>query len=99
MGSLPSPHRAPGTVPARAAVGYLRAECVRCREVLSHQPETAIRVELPEMRTELSLSRTRFESLARTHLERVPELLLQAVQSASMTPDQLDAVVLAGGTV
>jgi molecular chaperone DnaK len=82
----------------RATVAQLRAECVRVKEALSHQPEVPIRVELPDLRTQVPLSRAQYEKLARTHLERVPDLLLQAVQSASIDTDQLDAVVLSGGT-
>ncbi|RKT84066.1 Hsp70 protein [Saccharopolyspora antimicrobica] len=82
----------------RAALAHLRAECVRAKEALSQQSGAQIRVELPGVRTEFALSRSRYEQLARPHLERVPELVLQAVQSATLTPDDLDAVVLAGGT-
>lgn len=82
----------------RATVAKLRAECTRAKELLSHQPEAPIRVELSDLRTQVPLSRTQYEKLVRTHLERVPDLLLQAVQSATIGPDQLDAVVLAGGT-
>ena len=86
-------------VQERAALAGVRAECGRAKEALSYQPQTTLRVELPGVRTEVALSRTRYEQLARTHLERVPDLLLQAVQSAALDPEQLDALVLAGGTV
>ncbi|MGP4018364.1 Hsp70 family protein [Saccharopolyspora sp. 5N708] len=82
----------------RAALAHLRAECVRAKEALSHQPGVQLRVELPGIRTEFALSRSRYEQLARPHLERVPELIVQAVQSATLSPDDLDVVVLAGGT-
>lgn len=85
-------------VQERAALAGLRAECTRAKEALSYQPQTTVRVELPTVRTEVALSRTRYEQLARTHLERVPDLLLQAVQSAGVDSEQLDALVLAGGT-
>lgn len=85
-------------VQERAALAGLRAECTRAKEALSYQPQTTVRVELPRVRTEVALSRTRYEQLARTHLERVPDLLLQAVQSAGVDSEQLDALVLAGGT-
>ncbi|MEY8042260.1 Hsp70 family protein [Saccharopolyspora cebuensis] len=82
----------------RALLAQVRQECVRAKEALSHQPGHLLRLELPGGRTEFALSRSRFEKLVRPHLERVPELLLQAVQSASLAADDLDAVVLAGGT-
>lgn len=82
----------------RTTLAQLRAECVRVKEALSHQPEVPIRVELPDFRSQLPLSRAQYEKLVRTHLERVPDLLVQAVQSAGLGLDQLDAVLLAGGT-
>lgn len=82
----------------RPALQRLRAECVRAKEALSSQPGAQIRVELPGTSIETALSRSRLEQLARPHLERVPELVLQAVQSASLSQQDLSAVVLAGGT-
>lgn len=93
----------------RAASRGLRDECTRVKEALSYQPHASVRVELPGSRNEaghsrgvaqneIALSRSRYEQLVRPHLERVPEVLSQAIQSAAGTPDELDAVVLAGGT-
>lgn len=82
----------------RAAALAMRAECTRAREALSHQPHAAVRVELPDVRTQVELSRARFEQLVTPHLDQVPDVLQQAVQSVSLTFDGLDAVVLAGGT-
>ncbi|MDI2032411.1 Hsp70 family protein [Saccharopolyspora sp. TS4A08] len=81
----------------RAALAKLRAECVRAKEALSHQPGVSMWVDLPGVRTEFGLSRARYEQLARPHLERVPELISQAVQSASLRPDDVETVLLAGG--
>lgn len=83
----------------RVALAGLRAECVRAKEALSYHPGATVRVELPELRTDFALSRSRYEQLARPHLERVPELLLQALQSAGSGPDDVSAVVLAGGAM
>ncbi|SFT03047.1 Hsp70 family protein [Saccharopolyspora flava] len=81
----------------RAALAGLRAECVRAKEALSHQPGVSMWVDLPGVRTEFGISRARYEQLARPHLERVPELISQAVQSASLRPDDVETVLLAGG--
>ncbi len=105
----------------RAALAGLRAECARAKEALSYHPGATVRVDLPQVRTDFALSRSRFEQLSRGHLERIPELLLQAIQSAGLGKsseadkttgtsksvsvmsgggaDDLDAVVLAGGSV
>ena len=81
----------------RMAVAQLRADCTRARETLSFHPGTTMRIHLPKVNTDFAVSRSRYEKLVRPHLERVPELVLQAVQSANLTPAELDAVVLAGG--
>ncbi|GAA2817548.1 Hsp70 family protein [Saccharopolyspora taberi] len=81
----------------RAAVAHLRADCAQTREALSFHPGSTLRIHLPKVHTDFAVSRARYEKLARPHLERVPELVLQAVQSANLTPAELDAVVLAGG--
>ncbi|EQD88097.1 Hsp70 protein [Saccharopolyspora erythraea NRRL 2338] len=81
----------------RATLAQLRGDCVHARETLSFHPGATLRIHLPKVNTDFAVSRSRFEKLARTHLERVPELVLQAVQSANLTPGELDAVVLAGG--
>lgn len=88
----------PADPQSRALLAALRAECTRAKEALSYHPHAALRVAVPRGRTEVALSRSRFEQLARPHLERVPELVTQAVQSAALEVDQLEAVVLAGGT-
>ncbi|GAA3363844.1 Hsp70 family protein [Saccharopolyspora gregorii] len=82
----------------RAALVALRGDCARGKEALSYHPGTTVRIELPGLRTDFALSRPRYEQLVRSHLERVPELLLQAVQSAAVAPEDLAALVLAGGT-
>ncbi|MBA8827403.1 molecular chaperone DnaK (HSP70) [Saccharopolyspora lacisalsi] len=81
----------------RVSLLQLRAECARVKEVLSHQPDATARVELPELRTQVALSRAHYEQLARDHLERVPELLQQVTQSALTGSQEPDGIVLAGG--
>jgi molecular chaperone DnaK len=81
----------------RAALAAVRSECVRAKEALSRQTGVSMWLDLPGGRTEFALSRTRFEQLARPHLERVPELISQAVQSISLRPEDVSTVILAGG--
>ncbi|RCW40259.1 Hsp70 protein [Halopolyspora algeriensis] len=93
-----SPALDPADPRDRVAAFQLRAECIRGREALSHQPGIALRVELPQVRTQVALSRAKYEQLARNHLEYVPDLLQQAVQSAPIGSTEPGALVLAGGT-
>ncbi|MFC7342351.1 Hsp70 family protein [Saccharopolyspora griseoalba] len=81
----------------RAALAAVRNECVRAKEALSRQSGVTMRLDLPGGPTEFAISRTRLEQLARPHLERVPELISQAVQSVSLRPEDVDTVILAGG--
>ncbi len=81
----------------RDALAQIRGICGWAKETLSYQPEVAIPVALPQLRTEIRLSRSRFEQAAQHHLERVPELLLQVLHSSSLAVEEVDAVVLAGG--
>lgn len=87
-----------GNLQDRAALFDLRDQCVRAKETLSYQGEFSIEVDLPAGRAQVGLSRSRCEQMARPHLDRVPDLLVQAVQSALLQPDDLDAIVLAGGS-
>ena len=52
-----------------AALARLREECMRAKEALSSDPETAIRVVLPGLETELPLSREDFEGLIRPRID------------------------------
>lgn len=92
---LPTDTTDPNT---RAALIGLRAECARAKETLTHQTETSIPVRLPGIHMDVALSRAKYERLARSHLERVPEILQQAVHSSPAPAEELSAVVLAGGT-
>ncbi|GAB3557259.1 molecular chaperone DnaK (HSP70) [Actinopolyspora lacussalsi] len=81
----------------RATVARIREECTRAREELSTRDTAGVSVVLPRFSREILLARVRYEQLARPHLELLPEKLSQAVQSASLSPGELEAVVLAGG--
>ncbi|WP_051070014.1 Hsp70 family protein [Actinopolyspora halophila] len=81
----------------RGAAIRLRAECSKAKEELSHRESSRVNVLLPASSGEVPLARAHYERLARPYLEWLPEMLVQAVQSASMSPEDLEAVVLAGG--
>ncbi|WP_219905426.1 Hsp70 family protein [Actinopolyspora mortivallis] len=81
----------------RAAASRLRAECTRAREELSHRELARFSVPLPDEPGEFELSRGGYERMARARLEWLPEMLVQTVQSVSLAPEDLEAVVLAGG--
>jgi ABC-type branched-subunit amino acid transport system substrate-binding protein len=82
----------------RAAAARLRAECVQAKEDLSRDTETTIPVSLPGIQTEVRLTRQEFEDLIRPSLMGTVESLRRALRSAKITPDQVAATVLAGGS-
>lgn len=86
------------TTKDRAAALQLRHECVRAKEVLSYQPHTTVRADFASADTHWQMSRAGYEQLARPHLEGVPDLIQQAVQTASLAVEDLEAIVLAGGS-
>jgi molecular chaperone DnaK len=83
---------------AVAAVARLREECVQAKEALSSDTDTAIPVLLPNVVTEVRLTRSELESMVRPVLYGSVEALQRAVRSAGCTPEQLHSVLLVGGS-
>jgi actin-like ATPase involved in cell morphogenesis len=81
-----------------SAVVRLRRECVEAKEALSSDTEATIPVLLPELRTQARLTRGEFEAMIRPALEETVEALRRAVSSAGLTPNDLTAVLLVGGS-
>jgi actin-like ATPase involved in cell morphogenesis len=81
-----------------SAVARLRRECVEAKEALSSDTEATIPVLLPELRTQSRLTRGEFEAMIRPALEETVLSLRRAVVSAGLTPDDLTAVLLVGGS-
>ncbi len=83
---------------AIAAVSRLREECVRAKEALSADTDTSIPVLLPNLSTEIRLTRAELEAMVRPALHDTIEALKRALRSAGVTPDQLHSVLLVGGS-
>lgn len=81
-----------------AAVGRLREECVEAKEALSADTDVSIPVLLPNISTEVRLTRSELESMVRPALYDSIEALKRALRSASVTADQLHSVLLVGGS-
>jgi actin-like ATPase involved in cell morphogenesis len=81
-----------------SAVARLRRECVEAKEALSSDTEATIPVLLPELRTQTRITRGEFESMIRPALEQTIGALRRAVGSAGLTPADLNAVLLVGGS-
>jgi actin-like ATPase involved in cell morphogenesis len=83
---------------AIAAVARLREECTEAKEALSADTDVSIPVLLPNVSTEVRLTRAELESMVRPALSDSIEALKRAIRSAGVTPEQLHAVLLVGGS-
>jgi actin-like ATPase involved in cell morphogenesis len=80
------------------ALSSLRRACVDAKEALSSETSVSIPVWLPGMQTEVLLHRSEMEELVGPLLRPTVEALARVVRSAGLTPDDLDAVLLVGGS-
>jgi molecular chaperone DnaK len=83
---------------AISAVARLREECVEAKEALSSDTDTTIPVLLPNVATEVRLTRAELEGMVRPALYGSIEALRRAIRSAGITPEQLHSVLLVGGS-
>jgi molecular chaperone DnaK len=81
-----------------AAVARLREECTEAKEALSADTDVTIPVLLPNLATEVRLTRTELEAMVRPALLSTVEALRRALRSADVTPEQLHSVLLVGGS-
>lgn len=94
--SLPRLSQADRT--AVAAMGQIRRDCVAAKIALSLDTETTIPVVLPQLTSRVRLVRSEFEELIRDSIEETLDVLRTVICSAGLTPDDLDGIVLAGGS-
>ena len=81
-----------------ADVARLRRECTEAKEALSVDTDTSIAVALGGVRQRVRLTRAEFEEMIRPDLDRTVEAMHRALDSAGADPDQLDAILLVGGS-
>jgi actin-like ATPase involved in cell morphogenesis len=83
---------------ATSAIVRLRQDCVLAKEALSADTEATIPVLLPSQQTEVRLTRGEFEDMIRPSVASTIASLQRALLSADVEPEQLDAVLLVGGS-
>jgi hypothetical protein len=79
-------------------VARLRRECTEAKEALSADTDTTIAVSLGGVRQRVRVTRAEFEEMIRPELERTIEALHGALGSADVGADQVDAILLVGGS-
>lgn len=82
----------------QAALRGLRAECDRVKRVLTVDLTADVVLALPGGPARIPVTRVQFEDMIRPTVQVTIDLLLRAVRSANLTPEQLDGVLLAGGS-
>src|SRR5262249_9393872 len=82
----------------RAALARLRQECVAAKEALSFDADTSVSVLLPNVQTEIRVTRAEFEPMIRAAIGETIEALPRAVEGAGVRADDLAAVLLVGGS-
>ena len=83
---------------ARAALHALRVECRSARERLSSLRDVVVRIDLPGTdRSEVEVSRTRFETHAMPVVASITDTVQQTTGRAGIAIDDVDAILVVGG--
>ena len=88
----------PADPAAQAAVARLRQDCVEAKQALSSDTDAVISVLLPNVQTEVRITRQEFEGLIRPSLVDTLASLQRALSSADVTADHVSRVLLVGGS-
>ena len=83
---------------ATSAIVRLRQDCVLAKEALSSDTEATIPVLLPSLQTEVRLTRGEFETMIRPSVASTIASLQRALESADISAEQVDTVLLVGGS-
>jgi molecular chaperone DnaK len=81
-----------------AAVVRLQEECVAAKEALSSDTDASIPVLLPNVSTEVRITRAEFEAMVRPALHSSIEAMQRALRSAGVDAADLHSVLLVGGS-
>jgi actin-like ATPase involved in cell morphogenesis len=76
----------------------LRADCVEAKEALSSDHEAAVPVVLPNVQTEVRITRPELEAMIRPVMGDTVSAMRRALQSAGTSASELSAVLLVGGS-
>jgi molecular chaperone DnaK (HSP70) len=88
----------PNDPAAFVALERLRQACVNGKEALSTDDRTSVRVNLPNVQTELQVTRSQLEALLLPSLAESVVVLRRALRSAGLARADVDVVLLVGGS-
>jgi actin-like ATPase involved in cell morphogenesis len=83
---------------ATSALARLRSDCREAKEALSSDTDAAVPVMLPNLHTEVRLTRAEFEDMIRPRLRETTATLGRVVRSAGLEFGDLSRVLLVGGS-
>ncbi|MFN2535422.1 MAG: Hsp70 family protein [Pseudonocardiaceae bacterium] len=86
------------TARLRRSFALCRRECTEAKEALSVDTEVTIPVLLPQVQSQVSLTRAGFEDLIRPQITETVDALRRTLASAGVAPADLDAVLVVGGS-
>ena len=86
------------TARMRRSFALCRRECTEAKEALSVDTEVTIPVLLPQVQSQVTLTRAEFEDLIRPQLTESVDVLRRTLASAGVAPADLDAVLVVGGS-
>ncbi|MFC7659443.1 Hsp70 family protein [Pseudonocardia benzenivorans] len=81
-----------------SAVARIRRDCTEAKEALSSDTEASVPVLLPGTQGSVRLHRSEFEQMIGPQIEETVAALRRAISSAGLTPEQMSAVLLVGGS-
>ena len=82
----------------RAALARMRHECVLAKESLSSDSDATVPVMLPNVQTQVRITRSEFEDMIRPRLRDTIDSTRRAVESAGVQLSDVKAVLLCGGS-
>ena len=82
----------------RAGLLQLRTDCRLAKETLSTDTDTLVPVLVPGVETEVRLTRPEFEAMIRPRVVETVDAMRRTIRSASLEPEQVDAILLVGGS-
>ena len=88
----------PNDPASRSALARLRQECVLAKETLSSDSDATVAVLLPNVQTQVRITRSEFEDMIRPLLRETLDSTRRAVDSAGLQLSDVKAVLLAGGS-
>ncbi len=84
--------------PGRSALARLRQECVTAKESLSSDSDATVAVLLPNLQTEVRITRVEFEDMIRPILRETVDTLKRVISSAGIADTDVKAILIAGGS-